>query len=64
LTVVSPSQYCTYIRKKKKDKKPAQIHFHSKRPHTITKMKDNINMDSTISGSMNDNINMDSTIAG
>jgi hypothetical protein len=30
----------------------------------LTKMKDNINMDSTISGSMNDNINMDSTIAG
>jgi hypothetical protein len=27
-------------------------------------MNDNINMDSTIVGSMNDNINMDSTIAG
>ena len=27
-------------------------------------MNDNINMDSTITGSMNDNINMDSTIAG
>ena len=27
-------------------------------------MTDNINMDSTIAGSMNDNINMDSTIAG
>ena len=27
-------------------------------------MNDNINMDSTIAGSMNDNINMDSTIAG
>jgi hypothetical protein len=27
-------------------------------------MNDNINMDSTISGSMNDNINMDSTISG
>ena len=26
--------------------------------------RDNINMDSTIAGSMNDNINMDSTIAG
>jgi hypothetical protein len=27
-------------------------------------VNDNINMDSTIVGSMNDNINMDSTIAG
>jgi len=45
-------------------KKPAQIRFHSKRPHTITKMNDNINIDSTIAGSMNDNINIDSTIAG
>ena len=27
-------------------------------------MNDNINMDSTIAGSMDDNINMDSTIAG
>jgi hypothetical protein len=27
-------------------------------------MYDNINLDSTIAGSMNDNINMDSTIAG
>ena len=27
-------------------------------------MNDNINMDSTIAGSMNDNINMVSTIAG
>jgi hypothetical protein len=27
-------------------------------------MNDNINMDSTIAGSMNDNIDMDSTIAG
>ena len=27
-------------------------------------MNDNINMDSTIAGSMNDNINMDSTIVG
>ena len=44
--------------------KPAQILFHSKRPHTITKMNVNINMDSTIAGLMNDNINMDSTIAG
>jgi Zn-dependent alcohol dehydrogenase len=32
---------------------------------TITgSMNDNINMDSTITGSMNDNINMDSTITG
>jgi len=35
----------------KKDKKPAQIHFHSKRPHTITKM-DNY-MGSTIRRSIN-----------
>jgi hypothetical protein len=28
--------------------KPAQIHFHSKRPHT--KMNDSINMDNTIAG--------------
>jgi hypothetical protein len=35
------------------DKKPAQICFHSKRPHTIIKMNDNINMDSTIPESMN-----------
>ena len=35
----------------KKDKKNLQIHFHSKRPHTITKM-DNY-MDSTIRRSMN-----------
>jgi hypothetical protein len=41
-----------YKKEKKKDNKPAQIRFHSKRPHTITKMKDNINMDSTIAGSM------------
>ena len=27
-------------------------------------MNDNINIDSTIAGSMNDNINIDSTIAG
>ena len=33
--------------------KPAQIHFHSKRTHTITKMNDKINMDSTIAGSVN-----------
>jgi hypothetical protein len=29
------------------EKKPAQIHFHSRRQHTITKMNDNINMDPT-----------------
>jgi hypothetical protein len=33
--------------------KPAQIRFHSKRPHTITKLNDNINMDNTIAGSIN-----------
>ena len=36
--------------------------FHSKRPHTIIKINDNMNMDSTIAGSMNDNMNIDSTI--
>jgi hypothetical protein len=35
------------------EKKPAQIHFHSKRQHTITKMNDNINMDPTTAVSMN-----------
>jgi hypothetical protein len=34
--------------KKDLKKKPAQICFHSKRPHTITKMNDNINMNSTV----------------
>ena len=29
------------------------IRFYSKKPHAITKMNDNINMDSTITGSMN-----------
>jgi hypothetical protein len=33
---------------KKTIKNPAQIHFHLKRPHTITKMNDNKNMDSKI----------------
>jgi hypothetical protein len=33
--------------------KPAQIRFHSKRPHTITNMKDNINLDSAIAESTN-----------
>ena len=32
---------------------PAQIHFQSKIPHNITNKNDNINMDSTIAGSMN-----------
>jgi hypothetical protein len=40
-----------------------KIRFHSKRLHTITKRNYNINMVSTIAGSMNDNINMVSTIA-
>ena len=46
------------------EKKPAQIHFHSRRQHTITKMNDNINMDPTRPHTitkMNDNINMDTT---
>jgi hypothetical protein len=46
------------------EKKPAQIHFHSRRQHTITKMNDNINMDPTRPHTitkMNDNINMDPT---
>ena len=38
---------------KTNDKKPAQIRF-IKRQHTITKMNDNINMDSTIAASMDD----------
>ena len=46
------------------NKKPAQIYFHSKRLQTITKMKDKINVDSTITGIMNAQINVDSTIAG
>jgi hypothetical protein len=29
----------------KQQKKHAQIHFHSKRPHTTTKLNDNINID-------------------
>jgi len=33
--------------------KPAHIRFHSKRPHSITKMIDNINLYITIAGSMN-----------
>jgi hypothetical protein len=38
---------------KTNDEKPAQIRFHAKRPYnTITKMNDNINMESTIAGTM------------
>ena len=36
-----------------KEKNPAQIDFQSKRPHSITKMNDNLTMDSTIARSMN-----------
>ena len=41
-----------YVKKCLK-KKSVQISLHSKRPHTITEMNDNTNLDSTISGSMN-----------
>ena len=37
--------------------------FRSKRPHTIIKINENINMDSTRARSLNDNINMDITRA-
>ena len=33
--------------------KPTQTRVHTRRPHAITKLNDNINMDSTILGSMN-----------
>ena len=36
-----------------KKKKPAQIHFHSKRSYTNGILYDYINMDNTIPGSMN-----------
>jgi hypothetical protein len=36
----------------KQDMKRAHIHFHSKIPHTMTKMNVNINKDSTIAGSV------------
>ena len=39
----------TYMNKRKR---PAQIHLHSKRPHTITQMNDRLSLDSTITGSM------------
>jgi hypothetical protein len=42
----------THINKRRK-KKHVQIRFHSKRPHNITTMNDNNNMDSTITWSMN-----------
>ena len=35
------------------NKNPAQFHFHSKTLQSIIKMNNNINMDSTIAGSMN-----------
>jgi long-subunit fatty acid transport protein len=38
--------------------KNLQILFHSKRPHTITNMNDNINMETN----MNDNINMETNM--
>jgi len=38
---------------KNKGYKPAQIRFHSDRPHTITKINDNINMGSTKAWSVN-----------
>ena len=34
-------------------KKPLQIRFHLKRPHTITKINDGKKIDSTNTGSMN-----------
>ena len=40
-------------RYKQTEKKPAHIHFHSEKPHTITKMNDNLNTDSATVGSMN-----------
>ena len=33
--------------------KPAEIRFHSKRPHTVTTMSKNINIYSTIAGLVN-----------
>jgi len=36
------------------EKKKEQTGFHSKRPHTITKMNDDINMNSAIAGSINE----------
>jgi len=42
--------YHIYINKRQKN--PAQIRFHRKRPYSITKRND-INMDSAITGSMN-----------
>ena len=42
-----------YITMYKQMLKNLYIGFHSKMPHTITKMNDNKDMDSTIAGSMN-----------
>jgi hypothetical protein len=42
-----------YVYINKRLKKPAQPRLHSKRSHTITKKNDNINMGSTIAGSIN-----------
>ena len=36
----------------------------TQKDQTLTKINDNINIDSTIAGPVNDNINIDSTIAG
>ena len=41
-----------YINKQTMKEKSIQIHFQSQRPHTIKK-DNNINMDSTVAGSMN-----------
>ena len=38
---------------KKPNEKPPQIRFHSKRPHAIKTLNDNINIDSTHAVSMN-----------
>ena len=37
----------------KRSTKPGQIRLHSKRPHTITKINDNINLERTKAGSEN-----------
>ena len=42
-----------FFKNKQMIKKPAQIRFYSKRPHTIAKMNDSINTESTLSGLMN-----------
>ena len=45
-------------------KKTAQICFHSRRPHPIIKMNDNINIGGIITGSMNDSIDIGGIITG